>query len=385
MKVGVLDREALLGQVVERALEGDLPMATPTRRAPQIVARTLTPETLEPELIELVMPIARRWEAAALRVAAAHVDPKVKLPTAATAPEALLAEAFGTIVKQRPDAARQAGERAVAQLRAPKTAKRLGAGLNLDFSKADSVEQLVTVADPVLTKAEMLALVERHRKSLGLDVFSGAKKWADRRLDLDLMSVRCIDETNGPFGSEAGQDEIDMSGLTIDATAATGKITPFRVGDFDDGTVKTYSPAKRLVTYSGGGTTYPRHFFTTLLLFEHDRGDLNETMTKILQRFADEVAAKVAAAVGTELGPAAGALIGWLTGWLAGRLVGLIVSWWEDDPFKPVTLEIVVPSGDAAMPAMAPLITFRGPGEYRAQCRWTVSTPRQLLPELAPA
>jgi hypothetical protein len=117
-----------------------------------IVVRQLAPDDLEPELVALVTPIARRWEAAALRVPASHVDPEVNLPTSERAPETILAKRFEQIARVRPDAARRSGLRAVDRLSSPKMRRKLGAGLSLDFSQSASVEQLVKAPDPAPRK-----------------------------------------------------------------------------------------------------------------------------------------------------------------------------------------------------------------------------------------
>ena len=322
-----------------------------------VIVRTLIPEVLDPDLIKLAVPIARSWEAAAVRVAASQVDSAVRLSTAADSPESILAAHFREIARARPDAAQRAGQRATAALRSPATQRRLAE---------------TTV--PTRTADELLSLVDGQYAPLGIQRSTPATALNQRRsINVELRRVRCIDETNF-LGSERGHDEISMSGLTIDESAKTGKIRPFKVGDFDDGTVKTFVPGRHLVTYPGGGTTFPKHYFTTLLLFEVDQGNLPETMEKILRKFADEVAAKVVGAAGTVLGGAAGALIGWLVGWLAGKLMNLLIAWWEDDPFNPVTLEIIVPSADAVMPLSSSEVHFGGPGDYRVEVWRTVSS-----------
>jgi hypothetical protein len=320
-----------------------------------VIARTVGVDVLDPDLIKLAVPIAKSWEAAAVRVAARHVDSTIRLSTAAGSPESILAAHFREITRVRPDAAQRAGQRARAALTSPARQQR----------------HAETTA-PTPSADELLSLVDRQYTALGIQRSGSSAKLGQRRsINVELRRVRCIDETNF-LGSERGQDEIWMSGVTIDESAKTGKIGPFKVGHFDDRTVKNFAPGRHLVTYPGGGATFPKHYFTTLLLFEADAGDLPETMEKILRKFADDVAAKVVGAARTVLGGAAGALIGWLVGWLAGKLMNLLIAWWEDDPFNPVTLEIIVPSADAVMPRNSTEVHFGGPGDYRVTVRRTI-------------
>lgn len=321
-----------------------------------IITRRLTPDVLDPELIKLAAPIARQWEAAVLRVAASRVDSTIKLSTAADAPEAILAARFREVATARPQAAQRSGERAAAQLKAPATARR--------FAVPDG---------PPPSGDDLLRIVDRQYAALGMSritVRPSRIPARPRPITLDLHRVQCIDETNAPWPiGERGKDEISMSGLTIDESAVTGKIDPFRVGSFDDRTVKNLSPPRRLVSYAGGGTTYPKHYFTTLLLFEVDQGDLSETMESVLRKFAAAVAAKLGAAGGPVLGP----VIGWLLNWFAGKLVDLLIRWWEDDAFKPVTLEVIVPEPSAPLSSGRANVHFTGPGDYRAVCHWTIA------------
>lgn len=203
-----------------------------------VITRTVRVDVLDPDLIKLAVPIAKRWEAAAVRVAASHVDSAIRLSTAADSPESILAAHFRAITRARPDAAQRAGQRATAALKPPATQRRLA-----------------ETTAPAPTPDELLSLVDRQYAALGITRSTPATAFSQRRsINVELRRVRCIDETNF-LGSERGQDEIWMSGLTIDESARTGKIRPFKVGDFDDGTVKNFAPGRHLVTYPGGGTT----------------------------------------------------------------------------------------------------------------------------------
>jgi hypothetical protein len=174
-----------------------------------------------------------------------------------------------------------------------------------------------------------------------------------------------------------------MGGTTIDESANADKIAPFEVSSaFDDGDRVDYIPPKRLVTFDvGGGTSYPKHYFATLILIETDQGDVDETIEAIFRKVAEEAKTKVAAwlvgaAVGTAFGPLGtliGALVGYLVGWLINRLIDRLIAVWEDDIFDARTLEFIIPSATAILTEPSKVFHFTGPGEYAVRYRWSVA------------
>jgi hypothetical protein len=353
---------------------------------PDMMQRMLVPDDLEPDLVSIALPIYRKWETAALRVAASHGAPaRFALPAGTDTPEAILAPRFNKIVQARPAVAQAASAVAADRLSMLKVQRRLGRVINLNLSSNHSVDDLELAAGPPPADRDaVLRLIDRHYAQLGMQRTTTGAPPPMGRVRLELIRMVCIDETNGFLGSEAGDDEISMSVATIDESGNTDKVDPFEVGDFSDGTRKDFLPPKRLFTMGiGGGTSYPKHYFATMFLFEVDQGDLDETFEKIFRKFADEVAAKVASLLGTTvggliggpLGAAAGALIGWLVGWLMGKLVDALIRAWEDDPFVPRQLEFVIPSATARMDVPSAVFHFRGPGEYAVRYRWSVLAP----------
>lgn len=215
----------------------------------QMIVRTVSPDDLEPDLVALATPILRKWEAAALRVAANRSDPNgVQLPTDADTPESILAQRFERIAQVCPDIADRAGTSAVERLNVAKTQRRLGEVLALDFRQPTSVDGLVQVRDhrrppQSVDKEAVLRLIDRHYSALQLQRTTSGAPSPFREVRLDLVRVVCVDETNGLFGLERGEDEISMSGLTIDESANADKIVPFEVSSaFDDGDRKDYIP-----------------------------------------------------------------------------------------------------------------------------------------------
>ena len=98
------------------------------------------------------------------------------------------------------------------------------------------------------------------------------------KLELRIHKVRCDDETNGFLGSEAGSDEIDLGGTTVDESGDTHKVSPFRVASFgDDGDQKVFSPPRRFTFFNlTEGTAFPKGYVATLVLAEIDSGGFND-------------------------------------------------------------------------------------------------------------
>src|SRR5262249_46693998 len=81
------------------------------------------------------------------------------------------------------------------------------------------------------------------------------------KLELRIHKVKCLDETDGFLGTEAGADEIAMGGTEVDETGDTRKIAPFDVlnavdgngkaiSAFNDNDEKVYSPPSRFTAFN---------------------------------------------------------------------------------------------------------------------------------------
>jgi hypothetical protein len=169
-------------------------------------------------------------------------------------------------------------------------------------------------------------------------------------VELRIHKVVCRSETN-----EWGSDEFDLAGISIDATGDTRPIPRFRVSsDFDSGEQVKYSPQPKLfarfpfasdntITVNGKTKTvgWPRTYHVTFLPAEIDNGGFPEFANKLYQKARDQVTKWVAEAVAAYTGGAAGAIIGVAVGKIVGyamdRLFDLLVRWWEDDMFIPLT------------------------------------------------
>lgn len=200
-------------------------------------------------------------------------------------------------------------------------------------------------------------LPEKGSQNISLD---SIKPWS--KLRLRIHKTKCIDETDGFLGSEAGDDEIRLSGYLIDPTGDMEKANFLNLGDsFDDGDVVSYSPPKIFGTHTikketikiDGKTVeigWPRSYYATLILAEQDNGGFPEFLNDVLNMVKGWVKSKVVTAIATAigtgvggsiggpLGAAIGAVVGALLGWLIDSLIDLFKAIWEDDVFSAVTV-----------------------------------------------
>jgi hypothetical protein len=308
-------------------------------------------ELTDPKIRKIALRIAKEAELAIEKVAANHTQ-------AAKFPIASNAESFETTLKTRfetlPQSTKQAASiKAVARVQTPPVVRtrHFGDLAGVDLSSDTSIdEQVKAIALPAPLKfsaTELSAFTKRQDGTPAASVAEAAQPTTNK-LELRIHKVKCVDETNGFLGSEAGDDEIDLAGSTVDETGDVKKVAAFRVGsNFDDGEQKSYSPPKRFTTFSlTEGNAFPKSYFVTLVLSEADMGGLPAFMDKLVGLVKEKVKASLIAAgvaIGSSGGPV-GALIGAAVGFIVDRIFALLAQIWNDDIFTPRTLRVNIPS-----------------------------------------
>ncbi|MDR7184394.1 hypothetical protein J2X85_001417 [Microbacterium trichothecenolyticum] len=352
---------------------------------PDVLSRQFRVDDLDPQAVAIAVPILQKYEAAALRVAANHNDPRnYPLPKGKKTPEALLATRFRKIATIRADVAGRAGDNALAMLSMPRPVARLQQSVNIGAMRGDNQSvNLLAAPSVAFGLPNMSRILDRHYQFLGMQHTSVGAAVTGRSVRFTLIRVACIDETNGFLGSEAGDDEIYITGTSIDESANTAKIPQRKIGDMSDGDVITLSPAWQVWSQAvGGGTEYPKHYATTLIMFEHDHDDLSDSAEALYRQIVEAVKKKLDELIkaGAEyygVGAAA-PLIQWLSHWVIDKLADYLLRVWGDDFFKPRVLELVIPSATALMQTESQVFHFKGPGEYAVRYRWSVVTNRQV-------
>lgn len=311
---------------------------------------------LEPALRPLAEQALAVFELAAKKAIAHDQAPKqYPLPKGGGHPEQILAARL----RQRPaDKRKRAAQQVMPTIsggRVPAVLPGLATRPAIDLRTPVPIsDQIAGVAPKLGLKPEALADARPVAAAA-----AAATVLPYTRVELRLRKVVCVDETR-----ELGSDEFDLAGVTIDASGDTGKLARFRVSsDFDSGEKVVYTPPKTLAVYRFSadktitidGVTknvgWPRYNHFTFLPAEIDNGGFPDFAAQLYEKAKVIVTAYVAKAVGSALGGAVGAVIGAIVGkvtaWVMDKLFGLLVRWWEDDMFIPLTSKVKVHSPTA--------------------------------------
>lgn len=210
---------------------------------------------------------------------------------------------------------------------------------------------------------------------------------SNQQMHLQLVRVRCADETGGSFVEKVGNDEIALSAIGIDATGAVFKLDPFSVGaNFDDGEIVHFDPPKTLFTLAVPDTgVYPRTCLVTYILAEvAGGGGHQETTDGAFAKATEEVARLKADMVANGQDPESDSGLGGII-WdvvlaaLIGWAKGIIVSGIKDDVFTPASasVEILSPDfhwGDGTKLSPEETVTFKEhDGKYEVVHYWEVA------------
>jgi hypothetical protein len=334
----------------------------------QVLIRGIPP--LDTELTDYLRPYVTRWRSAALDVAAAHARPAQDWASRSRE-HAVLAKAFATLPETRRV---RASQRAVNLLGRQSVTARLG---RLQPGPAATAGPTATAGPGhELSKERAAELARQFVLDNDLHVATG-KPIPFASLELSLVRVRCVDETNGIFGTEAGSDEIELGGFGI-GTASQNQATLIRgmdLGDYDDGTVRTYSPPRRLALLPlGTGSTYPQLFWVSFFLVESDGGDFTGFLSAVIaevRKYIDSNWVKILAFIEAGL---AGLILTWIFSWAVSKILGLISSLWDDEHFPEQGFTIDVMSSDGPSNSGETVVRFTGPGDYIVRVQWQLTT-----------
>lgn len=310
-------------------------------------------EITDPKLRKVLLRVAREAEMAIEKVAANFKQPgRFPLPSDQKSLERILQSRFAAL---HPETQKAAATKALNRIKAPAAvrAARFSDLVRVDLSKPIAVEaQSNALPFPEALKFSASHLTTIANLQVNISGNGGlARQLAIDKLEFRIHKVKCVDETDGFLGSEAGDDEIKLSGVSVDETGETKRIPVFTVGNsFDDGEQKVYSPPKRFTWFDlREGTAFPKAYFVTFILAEADMGGLSGFTLQLYNWVKDRVRETLRAALGTLLGISGGlvgALIAQAVGYVVGLVFDLFKSIWEDDIFRPFTVQFHLPSLD---------------------------------------
>jgi hypothetical protein len=195
-------------------------------------------------------------------------------------------------------------------------------------------------------------------------------------LTLRVHRVTCVDETDGLFGSEAGEDEIDLGGTRILPNGQVEKINSQTVReDFDDGESQEYNPPWSLTIFNLTTGIYTVSF----ILAEIDNGGLPDLLNDIVDWVKKKIGDEVEAAVNEQIDDSTiAAAIAALVVLVFTEIWRLFKNIWEDDLFSPYTVTVSVPSltagfnGNSVSPQGVASFDGHG-GKYEVLYDWQVS------------
>jgi hypothetical protein len=175
------------------------------------------------------------------------------------------------------------------------------------------------------------------------------------RLRLELVRLRCVDETGNSFVEWFGDDKMAIAGISTDEDGQTKKIPPRTIGWFKDGRSRTLNWNYETFNLREGAH-FPKRYGVTFLLAEVDFGGLSDALQRLWNAVKGAVSAAIAkaakaagVAIATFLGiPAAAGVIATViakaTDWIINALMGWIINAFKDDIFKPQTAWLTIPS-----------------------------------------
>lgn len=295
----------------------------------------------DPALQAFAQSIANGLMAAGLKAAAHHASPKqFALPGSGS-----LEQAFLGYLRSRPLEAQQK----LSAKALPVVSNKQVPGLEgIDLAGARPALDLVMERTKLGKISAGKAIAKSEAPLLEEGTLGFRQQDAVDQLQFHLISVKCIDETDGLLASEAGSDEIAFGGLMVDAAGTSISIPQFRVGDFaSDGVVKDFNPPVKFGTMDfRSGAGWPKTFNLVLTLVELDNGNF----PALLQKLVDEARAKITGAVNgviSELPSSISEAITAALDWVLDKVFGWLAAWWEDDLFAPLTATFRFDSADA--------------------------------------
>ena len=294
----------------------------------------------DPALRSFTESLASGVCAAGFKAAAHHANPKqFALPAGDT-----LERAFLDYLRSRPLAVQQ---KIAAKALPIVTNKQIPGMEGLDLSSA------TPVLDQITTRLKLGALTTAAGSRVareGAVIEEGApgfrRQDAPDMIRMEILAVKCVDESAGFAGTESGTDEMAIGGLMIDAAGNVTKIAQIKLGDFGkDGAKRTYNPVISLGTMDlRSGTAWPKTFSWILNLVELDNGAFPAFLEKVYKFAKDKVLEFTKNKIEDKsfLEIIAGAIAAVLD-----KVLGWVKEWWEDDVFKPMTFAFDFDSADA--------------------------------------
>ena len=204
-------------------------------------------------------------------------------------------------------------------------------------------------------------------------------------MSLQLVRVKCGDETGVGTAERFGNDEIKLAGVGMDAAGQTAMLPPTEIyAHFDDGEVKSYDPPKTLLRLNvPENGVFPKTCGACLLLAEIDGGgfdSLAQTTHTQLREAIEARQREVIARSPAAIVPLLATLWAWVGPIVKDKVKALIAAGVADEVFPPQNISVDVTSpdfrwGDGTKLSPESTVEFRGhDGLYYLTYFWQVET-----------
>lgn len=166
---------------------------------------------------------------------------------------------------------------------------------------------------------------------------------ANQKLALQLVRVKCGDETGGQFVERAGKDEFYLSAVGVDAANKVHIQNPIEIdSNFADGKIKEFSPPRTLLTLDvPEAGPFPKSCVVYLIGAERYDGKGHLEATLAAQTKATEQALKAKSDGGVSSIIAAAAI-----STVADYVKGKLAEHFKDKVFPVQSATLEVSSGD---------------------------------------
>lgn len=309
----------------------------------------------DPKLRFIAKRVANTGKLAAYRAIARADDPDSPAKAASkSAIDAVVLARFRSqsVIKQRRGIEKA---KAFMALPADKRVRGFGDLAKVDMNSAKSVDKMAL--DVPIPAAMKLVAADIKRISAKPILFGDEPNEPDNdggfapqtdfdNLRLRIRKVKCIDETDGTFGSEAGDDEISLGGIKVDETGDVNKLEAFRVGNsFDDNESVSFSPPRKFASFNlREGSNWPKSYYVTMVLAEVDNGGLPTYLSDLFAYAKSKVEELVSQQGTAVLGPELGKIVTAIAVAVVQALIDFFTSIWEDDIFPAITAYVNINS-----------------------------------------
>ena len=208
-----------------------------------------------------------------------------------------------------------------------------------------------------------------------------------QQMSLQLVRVKCGDETGGRPAERVGNDEIQLAAVGMDALGRTTLVPPTGVyAHFDDGEVKTFDPPKTLLQLSvPDDDAFPKTCGACLMLAEIDGGGFPDLAQKTHAQIKETIEARKREmangnAFFAPIGPILAIIWEQVGPTVKERVKEMIAAGIADDVFLPQNISVDVTSrdfrwGDGTKLSPEATVEFRGhEGLYYLTYFWQVDT-----------